>query len=305
MSQYVVVVRLTARLFLTPDAAREALFDGLAPRERDRSTAEIPAHVSLPQWRVWRTDQRSPRWRDFLAAAHDLNEPFQPRFRVEFSNADVARASWSVWVATGHTGYPQPEESYLEETFGGTRACQTCNTGCIQTNPFRMRGEPRLGRRAIMQMFWVYDAWFVTPKAFEAVFEPFGIKAKAVLTKGGRNITSVVQLVIDETVPLAEYRTSGETCPSCGRFRLHAGLINYAPLPAREPTGPLVHSSQEYGSGGQSFRETLIRRDLVAAIEDAGLKGTRFHPCGDSSMRREFEESAGVVALFGPSPTCW
>ena len=274
------------------------MFDPLAKRKPDSTSATVPAY--LPQMRVWTTDQRSPQWDDFLAAGRALGDPHQPRFSVEFSAVDVQDALWSLWGVTGYTGYPQPEDTYLDQTYTGRR-CTVCNVGRHQIAPFRMIGEPRLGRRAIMQMLWVYDAWFVTPAAYESVFEPFGLAARPALTKGGRTLKSVVQLVIDEYVPLAEYRTAGETCSACGEFRLHAQLINYAPPPAAEPTGPLALSSSEYGSGGQSFRETLIRNDLVAAITQAGLKGARFHPCGDSPQQQQFELSAGVTSLFGPS----
>jgi hypothetical protein len=230
---------------------------------------------------LWVFDQNdsSDHWNDFLAKAHELGA--KPRIAPKFNRAEVSDAEWCLWVPQWHHGYPQPEEGcgYRNITYDLSRACPVCDVGFRQAAPFRMRTEPRWGRRAILQMFWVYDVWFVTPEAYRSVFQPFGIASREVLRKSGRPLETVVQLVVEEAVPIDEYRTEGELCAACGVFKLHAAVNSFAPRPAVTPSGPLAQSQGWYGSGGSAFRETLLRRDLVSAIQDAGIRGTLFYPC--------------------------
>jgi hypothetical protein len=290
-------VKLTARLPVRADDPAGRHFTGLA----DVSTGGIIS--------VWTTQQGAPRWHDFLREVDRQGLSSALQLGVHFTTTDVARAEWSFWHVTGFTGYPQPEDlhrdgSYLDVTFDRSDSCRQCNTGLGQVAPFRMRGEPSLGRRSVMQMRWAYDAWFVTPAAYEAVFKPFGIASRPALSKGGRPLTSVVQLVIEERVPVDEYRTAGEVCEACGRLKLHSAMVNFAPQPTEAPTGPLALTAATYGSGGSAYHETLIRRDLVAAIHDAGLRGLSFHPCGDEEQRSAFEVASGVPAVgLSPEPT--
>lgn len=264
------------------------------------------AHGRQTGGRAWTCSQGAPTWSSFLALGQRLEPTHAMQLRVRFSPMDVKRADWAVWSVTGHTGYPQPEEGYLDDVYDTRSMCRLCTHfpgGVRQVAPFRMVGEPRLGNREIMQLHWVPDAWFVTPRVHQAVFAPFGIEARPVLTKGGRELVTVVQLVINEHVPVDEYRTEAQRCDECGTERLHTRLLNYAPLPLGEPTGPLVFTETNYGAGGMRFHETLIRRDLREAIQDAGLRGTELHPCGTSEQRREFELAAQVPAeLLEPAP---
>lgn len=228
---------------------------------------------------VFDQDDRSQHWSDFLVKARELGA--DPRITPIFSRAEIANAAWCHWLAEWHHGYPQPERgfAYREATYDLSAACSVCDVGCRQDEPFRMRSEPRWGRRSILQMFWVYDAWFVTPDAYYTVFQPFGIASREVLRKSGRPLDTVVQLVVEEVVPLAEYRTEGELCPACGVFKMRDALTDYAPQPKVAPAAAMALSEGWYGSGGSAFRETLMRQDLVAAIQEAGLRGAAFHPC--------------------------
>lgn len=228
---------------------------------------------------VFDQDDSSEHWLRFLAKARELGS--EPAIGVRFSPAEISSATWCHWLAQSHQGYPQPDDDfgYMRTTYDLTEACPVCNVGVRQVAPFRMRAEPRWGRRSILQMYWVYDAWFVTPDAYQRVFEPFGIACMEVLRKSGNPLETVVQLVVGPTTPLTEQRTEGEVCAACGRLKLHAALSDFAPPPARTPVSPLVYSEGWYGSGGLAFRATLIRGDLVAAIKGAGLRGADFHPC--------------------------
>ncbi len=226
---------------------------------------------------VFEQDDSSEHWDDFLAKAAGLGG--EPEVTATFNRAETADAAWCLWLAEWQHGYPQPEDEYLDATYEVSAACPICHVGLRQNAPFRMRNEPRWGRRSLMQLYWVYDAWFVTPSAYRSVFQPFGIASRQVLRKSGRPLETVLQLVVEEGVPLAESRVEGELCTACGVFKRHVAVTDFGPPPAIPPPGPIAHSTQWYGSGGAAFHETLLRQDLVAAIYAAGLRGAAPHPC--------------------------
>jgi hypothetical protein len=46
-------------------------------------------------------------------------------------------------ICTGQFGYPQPEETYLEETYDLIAGCPTCEIGKVLKNAFRFRSEQK------------------------------------------------------------------------------------------------------------------------------------------------------------------
>lgn len=226
---------------------------------------------------VFETDSRSVHWEEFLASTVHLE--IDVDLGAKFSATEIAQAEWCHLVGTSTNGYPQPEDTYRERTYDLAATCRTCWAGVRQTAPFRMKVAPKWGRRSLTQMVWVYDAWFVEPRAYREIFEPFGIDSREVLMRGGSTIGNAVQLVVDEVVALDEYRQSGELCVTCEQFKWHAALSDFAPGPVEPPRGPIAMSEQWYGSGGMAFRATLVRQDLAAAMSAAGLKGAVLHPC--------------------------
>ncbi|MEG9248485.1 hypothetical protein V6S67_10340 [Arthrobacter sp. Soc17.1.1.1] len=274
--------------------------DNIGPVRKDVSMkltapASVPARTSIlshmntlargeelnESYWIFEQDSDSEHWTSFLDFLRVLGK--EPTLTPSFTNAEIAGAEWCEWITEWNHGYPQPEHdfNYRKLTYDLSGACSVCSRGFLQNAPYRMRNEPRWGRRSVLQMFWVYDAWFVKPEVYESVFKRFGVASRVVLRKGGEPLTNVVQLVVDEIVPVNEYRTAGEFCDICGHFKLHAAQAGYSPLPAVRPEGPLAHSEAWYGSGGMAFRLTFMRQDLVAAVRAAGLRGTSFQACKD------------------------
>lgn len=73
-----------------------------------------------------------------------------------FSEAEITAARWVELVPNWHHGYPQPETDfgYLNQTYDLSAYCTACGIGAVEKAPFRMRGEPRWGRRGILQLNW-------------------------------------------------------------------------------------------------------------------------------------------------------
>ena len=97
----------------TPDVRRELATvgvvvpaDGLVTFEADES---LPSWLALEQWLT-------------KTGALDL-------VRTEFTDAEIAEASWLELLATWHRGYPQPREDdfgYLAATYDLTDYCENC-----------------------------------------------------------------------------------------------------------------------------------------------------------------------------------
>jgi hypothetical protein len=103
--------------------------------------------------------------------------------RTEFAPAELRGASWLEVRPDWHHGYPMPDDDggYLRATYDLGQYCATCGAGTVQRAPFRMRAEPKWGRRSILQLNWVFDQYFVRPDLHEGVFAPLGVESLPVL----------------------------------------------------------------------------------------------------------------------------
>ena len=85
-----------------------------------------------------------------------------------------------------------------------------------------MKGEPRWGRRSVLQLNWVFDEYSATPEVWNAVFRPIGVESMPVLGRRGKVLTTVVQMVIDERVPVdVDRRSALQVAPVRGGAALH------------------------------------------------------------------------------------
>ena len=81
--------------------------------------------------------------------------------------------------------------------------CERCGVGLKQTAPFQMIGEPKWGKRGILQLNWVFDQFFATPGIWASVFDPHGVASRVVTDTKGRELKTVVQLVAREEIDIA------------------------------------------------------------------------------------------------------
>jgi hypothetical protein len=197
-----------------------------------------------------------------------------------FSEAEVVAARWLQLDSDWHHGYPQPEDDfgYLDVTYDLSAYCSTCGFGAVQKAPFRMRREPRWGRRGILQLNWVFDEFFVTPDVWATVFEPHGIAGKPVLKRGGALLQTVVQLDVVEEVSIRTAGLDGEVCAVCARFKFLP--IRRGPLPelVEEPSGHMAKTRESFGSGASAHQAIVLSQALGAAIKMAKVRGASMTP---------------------------
>lgn len=227
------------------------------------------------------SDSTWPAVRDWVARRRPSNV-----VRTLFSKNEISAARFLALAPDWHHGYPQPRDGdngYLEATYDLTDYCAACGMGLKQKAPFQMKGEPRWGRRGILQLNWVFDEYFVTPAVWTAVFEPHGIGRRAVIDRSGRELQSVVQLVVAEEVGMVTTGLMSETCTTCGRVKYLPISRGALPPLANEPLGHIVWSREYFGSGASTHHEVIVSQHVRSALEAAHVRGASFVPVAEGS----------------------
>lgn len=143
-----------------------------------------------------------------------------------------------------------------------------------------MKGEPKWGKKHILQLNWVFDEYFVRPDVYEQVFKPKGIKCVPVIHhRTGKELTTVVQLkvdtILDDDLEINDFPY--EVCKKCNRKKYLPISCSAFPPMRSVPLGIRAVKSQEYfGSGAAAFRAFFISQALYAEIYKHQLKGVNF-----------------------------
>ena len=248
--------------------------------QADLADLGFPVGSGFVGFDVAESDEAWPAVRRWVAMRHPSDFP-----RTTFSEAEIAAARWLLVMPDWHHGYPQPHADrfgHRDVTYDLTEYCPRCGIGLRQKAPFQMTGEPRWGHRAILQLNWVFDEYFVTPGVWAEVFRPHGVASRPVTNRRGTELATVVQLVIEEEVSLAAARLPAETCGSCGRVKYLP--VPRGPLPplAAEPAGQLVRTREHFGSGARAFRAVIASQELARAVRQAEVRGASFDPLAAS-----------------------
>jgi hypothetical protein len=201
--------------------------------------------------------------------------------RTEFTRAEIDAAEWLQLQPTWHYGYPQPREDsfgYRSATYDPNTRCAACGAGLTQCAPFQMKGEPRWGRNGLLQLNWVFDEYFATPDVWRTVFAPAGVAARPVVNRAGTELSTVVQLVIGDPVPVAVDGRPSRRCPTCDRDIYLPVVRGPFPALAGRTDQALVWSREWFGGGAQAHRQVLIRADLASALTAAKVRGATLRP---------------------------
>lgn len=247
-----------------------------------------------------------PEWPDVerLIAEHDVGPH---TFSNVFSKAELDAAEWLAMGASGHHGYPQPEDDFgfLDATYDLSTYCHICGIGGVQKAPFRFRAEPKASHSQFIQLNWVFDEFFLRAAAREGLaasgltgweFRP------AVLHASHRPSALVEQMQVLAVLPSALDTVGVQpvTCKHkneewspalrptaelrgdlfCGRVKYHRrrrGPLRFDRR-AFEGAPDVVKSAEWFGSGGQAFRVVLVTQRLRQVIQDAKWRGLYFEP---------------------------
>ncbi len=232
-----------------------------------------------------------PRWEDvvrLLPEGQSGKRRISDRTWTVFTEQEREEAEFlNIGTCWTH-GYPEPSDikpvpgtrylPYFSATYDLTGFCPACSTGARQKAPFRMKREPSWGRRSIMRLNWVDDELFVKPDVWATIFKPFGLACQPVLLyETGRQMESVVQLVISAETSLDLGRVSYQTCPQCAARKYSPTCRGLFPAPT-EPV-PSISKSRQYLGFDTAFKAIVVASPLYKKIRDAGLRGAEFRPC--------------------------
>lgn len=238
---------------------------------------------------VFDIQEDDPRW-PAVRSVVDKYDRITGSWTV-FSATELRSASWLEMATTWHHGYPMPDDDfgYREETYDLAGYCRKCGIGMCQKGPFRMRGEPRWGKKSILQLNWVFDEIFVRPEVWATVFEPLGIGCWPVIFhRTERELRTVVQLRVDTVLEkeLDMKDHAFEVCSECTRKKYLPFSRGMFPAMMERPEGiHAIKSKEWFGSGASAHRAFLVSQAVYKAIMETKLKGGHFTPLAQPDAR--------------------
>lgn len=208
-----------------------------------------------------------------------------------FTTEELESAEWLRLRSQWRNGYPQPESGFQYEsvTYSNKDLCNVCGCGLEQVNPFRMKQQPKWGKRHFMMLNWVDDELFISQEAkmmlqqnsitgvdFAEVWNKTGkqqfpdigqLKISAILDKG----------LVEEQSPIRN-RHICEQCGSVkytstgiGMFTFQRHIFDSAP--------DMVKSYEIFGSGRSASRLILVRQNVYQLLRKNRLdKDLVFEP---------------------------
>lgn len=220
-----------------------------------------------------------PRWLQLRSLLHRWGRS-EGNVSTSFTKKELESARW-LELGAWHHGYPQPDEDvfgYRQATYDLADWCETCGIGMKQKAPFQMKSEPKWGRNGILQLIWVYDELFVTPKVWTTVFKPHGIGSRPVMNTKGVELKTVVQLVVDENVGVVTEGLPSERCARCGRAKYLP--VTRGPFPALtgKPSHAMAKTREYFGSGAAAQKRVLVSQELARSAIAEKVRGASFWP---------------------------
>lgn len=103
--------------------------------------------------------ESSPHWTKFK----ELMNKHGKSSLVEkvFTQKELDEAEWLRIRSKWRWEYPQPEVKYTQITYDDSQYCERCGSGLIQKNHFRLKIEPKWGKRNFLMLNWIEDEIFI------------------------------------------------------------------------------------------------------------------------------------------------
>lgn len=207
-------------------------------------------------------------------------------YNTIFSEEEILRASWSRLIPTFEQGYPLPKEAWLSGLPPYGERCRKCGIHKEQQQfKFRIKKEPRLGKRSFMSLYWTY-ALFAVPVVFEAFAENelSGYEKWPVLIhKTGQPAQSIAQVYMPylATASLVPEETlKRNVCPECGTVKYFPHMRGYMQFTAEllEANLDFMMSREWFGDGHAAYREILVSNKVTRLILENKWQGVQLKP---------------------------
>ena len=223
--------------------------------------------------------ENDPHWAELSRLLKLENNTYTSE--TKFSKEDLFEAEWLTMRSKWHYDYPQPEECYTELTYSEENACSKCGIGLVQQDSFRFKRTPKWGRRNFCMTNWVYDEFFVSPKAKE-LLESSALKGFSflnVLNKSGKEaLADIYQMQIPYILPESIETSSNcvekvSNCPVCGKRKFLGNGRGQFEFKKEIFLNALdfVKSAEQFGSGLIASRLILVSHDAYKFIVENKL----------------------------------
>ena len=207
---------------------------------------------------------------------------------------------WYKLGASGHFGYPKPEDTYALSTYDDSY-CDRCCIGGVQIKPFRLSSEPKSKRSQFLQLNWVFDEFFVRPEVVSTLKkeEITGVSFGTVVRHStGEELTTIQQLKIDSVLSVLSNTEDFQTVtckpdneegppwygggepryapdyPYCGRVKYHWPGEALRLKSETLESAPGIFKSEEWiGSGGSAYQMIIASEKVVNLIKQQQWRG--------------------------------
>ena len=223
--------------------------------------------------------ENDPHWEELSRLIKLENNTYLSE--KKFSKKELWEAERLIMRSQWHYDYPQPENRYTELTYSKEQSCSNCGVGLVQQDSFRFKRTPKWGRRNFCLTNWVYDEFFVSPKAKE-LLESSNLKGSSflnVLNKSGNEVLADIYQMQIPYILQEALETSSDgikkisKCPLCGKRKfLGNGRGQYILRKEAFLNAPdFVKSAEQFGSGLIASRLILVSHGAYKLIVENKL----------------------------------
>ncbi|WP_299244100.1 hypothetical protein [uncultured Aquimarina sp.] len=166
----------------------------------------------------------------------------------------------------GHIhGYPMPDldGSYLELTYDLSNYSKSSGIGKKQKDAFRLKNVPKVGKKRMFGVGWIFDEYFVDTELYNEVFKPLGIKSREILEyKKEKPFDTHVQLVLEETEETLSLKNNPiEKCEESGRWKYQPMQQGFYPQ-YKNIIAPIFKSKEWFGTGAEARKRIFVTQEL-------------------------------------------
>lgn len=202
-----------------------------------------------------------------------------------FTKKEIKSAKW-IYIGPDYMcGYPMPDgyAEYEDISFTGDKQCSSCGIGLEQKATIHLKGEPKMGKKSFMSIFWTYNI-FATSAVFE-IMAKNGITGydplPAIHQRKNTNLKTVMQLSVPRKLDMSiiDDNLVRDKNP-CGHLKynvLTRGMMRF-PRQAFEDMPDFVQTCDWFGSGHSAFRLVLASAKFVKIYMENKWKGLSLSP---------------------------
>lgn len=198
-----------------------------------------------------------------------------------FSEEELTSAKWLKLRSKWHNGYPQPEGNFGYEkgiTYVRENYCKKCGTGVRQIDSFRLKKQPKWGKRFFFMLNWVEDELFVSDSARRIIerSDLTGVQFRDVKNKKGDSILEDVwQMEIPYVIQkgiIPKLPTIDDVCvcPECGIPKYHTsgiGMLTYK-KEVFDGAPDFVKTSEVFGWGSYAPKEIVVSQKVYCFLKE-------------------------------------